>query len=236
MCLGAVPGVTNVFAVDGQHAFAIVSDRLLTLYGAYFTPYGTLPAVPWPYAYHLWADAQVPVVAAEGGKVYVLDRPATTPMVLQIPDQAAATSVWGFGRNDLWVGGEKGRLAHYDGASWTVMQTVQGNCATVSGLWGADHVLYVATDSYVGRWRDGTLDTVIDGPCAQDPESAPGTYEQVIIAKIWGNSPTELFIALYERKEVLGTVPGGITVSHVQPDSCGEARMYWFDGQRLGRL
>jgi hypothetical protein len=236
-CLAAVPGVSKVFVADAQHAFAIVGSRLLTLSGSYFTPYGSIPAVPWPYAYSLWADAQVVVITAEAGKVYVFDRPATDPLVLQIPDGVAATSVWGFGRDDLWVGGEKGRLAHYDGNSWTVVQATHGNCATVSGMWGADHVLYFATDNYVGRWSDGQLDTIIEGPCSQDPESSSGTHEQVIIEKIWGNSPTEVFIGAIERKETMVNAPGGgVTSSQITPDSCGEARLYWFDGQRLGRL
>ena len=236
-CIAAVPGVTNVFAVDAQRAFAIVSDRLLALDGSYFAPYGTMPVVPWPDNYQLWADAQTAVVAAEAGKVYVFDRPATEPQLLQIPDKVAATSVWGFGRDDLWVGGAAGRLAHYDGSSWTVVQAAQGSCATVSGMWGADHVLYLATQSSVVRWRNGAFDTVIDGPCDQNPETSPGIYEQVIITKIWGNSPTELFITLLERKETLTNAPGGgVTYNDIPPDSCGEARLYWFDGQRLGRL
>jgi hypothetical protein len=236
-CIAAVPGVTQVFVVSAQRAFAIVDDRLLSLAGAYFAPYGSMPAVPWPDAYFLWADAQVAVVAAEAGKVYVFDGPADSPQVLQIPDGAAATSLWGFGRDDVWVGGKAGRLAHFDGTSWTTLQAARGNCATISSLWGADHVLYFATDSTVGRVRNGAVDAVIDGPCAQDPASVPGIYEQVIIQKIWGNSPTELFIALYERKEHLDPASGGgVRVNDVPPDSCGQARMYWFDGQRLGRL
>ena len=236
-CLAAVPGVTNVFVVDARRAFAIVDDRLLTLDGSYFTPYGSMPVVPFPYGYQLWADSQVAVVAAEAGKVYLFDRPSADPQVLQIPDGVAATSVWGFGRDDLWVGGDAGRLAHYDGGSWTIVQAAQGSCATISSMWGADHVLYFATRSYVGRWSSGNFDTVIDGPCDQNPESVPGIYEQVIIDKIWGNSPTELFIALYERKEHLTPARGGgVTYDDVPPDSCGEARLYWFDGQRLGRL
>jgi hypothetical protein len=166
--------------------------------------------------------------------VYVFDRPTSDPSILQIPDGVAATSVWGFGRDDLWVGGDAGRLAHYDGNSWTIVQAAHGNCATVANLWGADHVLYFATNNYVGRWKDGKLDTVIDGPCSQDPESSPGIYEQVIIEKIWGNSASELFIALYERKETLTNAPGGGTTSNdIPPDACGQARLYWFDGQRL---
>jgi hypothetical protein len=104
-------------------------------------------------------------------------------------------------------------------------------------MWGADHVLYLATESSVVRWRNGAFDTVIDGPCDQDPETSPGIYEQVIIMKIWGNSPTELFIALLERKAILTDAPGGgVTYNQILPDACGEARLYWFDGQRLGRL
>jgi len=236
-CLAAIPGVSDVFVVDGQLAFAIVNSRLLTLDGPYFTPYGTIPAVPFPYAYHLWADAQVAVVAAEAGKVYVFDGPSTNPKVLQIPDGVAATSVWGFGRDDLWVGGDAGRLAHYDGITWTTVQAAQGNCATISSMWGTDQVLYFATRSTVGRWRDGLFDTVLDGPCDQNPQTVPGVYEQVTIQKIWGNSPTELFIALYERKEHLTAAPGGgVTYNDVPPDSCGQARIYWFDGKRVGPL
>jgi hypothetical protein len=89
----------------------------------------------------------------------------------------------------------------------------------------------------VGRWNAGSFDSVLDGPCSQDVETPPGVFEQVIIETIWGNSPTELFIALLERKEtVVSYAPGSATYNDVPPDACGEARVYWFDGQRLGRL
>jgi len=40
-----------------------------------------------------------------------------------------------------------------------------------------------------------------------------------------------------ERKEtVVSYAPGSATYNDVPPDACGEARVYWFDGQRLGRL
>jgi hypothetical protein len=236
-CLAAIPEIKRVFAVDTQRAFAIVDDRLLALRDSYFTPYGTMPAVPFPYEYRLWADAEVAVVAAEKGKVYVFTSPSSDPLVLTIPDQKAATALWGFGRNDLWVGAEAGRLAHYDGQSWTIQQVAQGTCAEILNLWGAENVLYFATENHVGRWRGGVVDTVLDGPCALDSLNELGVHEQVIVDKIWGNSPNELFIALYERKQTLSPAGGDSYLwGGLTPDACGQARMYWFDGQRLGRL
>ena len=234
-CLAAVSQVSHVFAADPQRVFAITEDRLLMLNGAYFTQYGIIPTSASP-SYQLWADAQVVVVADHAGNVFLFDDPTAAAQVLTVPDGMVVESLWGFGRDDLWIGDDKGRLAHYDGDSWTVLQVAHGNCQDVSQMWGAEHVLYFATQSYVGRWRDGKLDTVLDGPCVQDPHLLAGTYEQVTIERIWGNSPTEVFIAVEERKETMTIVSNGATYSDVGPDSCGQFRLYWFDGQGLGRL
>jgi hypothetical protein len=237
-CVAAVPGVMKAFVVDAQRIFAIADDRLLSYNGSYFTQYGhALPAIPFPNEYQLWAGSDVVVVAAEAGKVYLYDDTSMDAQTLLIPDGKDATSVWGFARDDLWVGSSDGRLAHYDGSTWQIAQPAKGNCSTIAHMWGADHVLFFSTYSFVGRWSAGNFDTVLDGPCSQDVETPPGVFEQVIIETIWGNSPTELFIALYERKEtVVSYEPDSVTISDVPPDSCGEARIYWFDGQRLGRL
>jgi hypothetical protein len=235
-CLAAVSEVSNVFAVDAQRVFAISDDRLLALSGSYLTQYGIIPTSPWP-SYQLWADSQVVVVADHAGNVFLFDDPSADPQVLAAPDGMAVMSLWGFGRGDLWVGDDAGRLAHYDGESWTMLQVAQGNCLGVSQMWGAEHILYFATESYVGRWSDGKVDTVLDGPCEVDPEDEFGTYEKVLIERIWGNSPTELFIAVQERKETKTLVgSNGATYSSVGPDACGQFRVYWFDGQGLGRL
>lgn len=236
-CLASVAKVSNVFAFNAQRVFAITDDRLLTLSGnSYFTGYATIPTSEWP-SYQLWADSQVVVVADRSGNAFLFDDAAADPEVVALPDGMVADSLWGFGRDDLWVGDDTGRLAHYDGDSWTVLQAAHGNCLDISWMWGAEHVLYFATQSSVGRWKDGNLDTVLDGPCLLDPEPSAGTYEQVEIENIWGNSPTELFIAVQERKETKTLVgSNGATYSEGGPDSCGQFRIYWFDGQRLGRL
>ena len=238
LCVAAVPGVSRTFVVNAQRIFAIANDRLLSYNGSYFTQYGQpLPAIPFPNEYQLWADSRVVVVAAEAGKVYLYDDPTVDPQTLLVPDGKDATSVWGFARDDLWVGSSDGRLAHYDGSAWSIAHPTEGNCSTIAHMWGADHVLFFASDNVVGRWNAGNFDTVLNGPCSQNVETPPGVFEQVIIEKIWGNSPNEVFIALYERKEtVVSYSPGSVTYSDVPPDSCGQARIYWFDGQRLGRL
>jgi hypothetical protein len=237
-CVAAVPSVTKAFVVDAQRIFAIANDRLLSYNGSYFTQYAhPVPAIPFPNDYQLWAGSDVVVVAAEAGKVYLYDDSSPDPQTLLIPDGKAATSLWGFARDDLWVGSDDGRLAHYNGSIWEIAQPTNGNCSRIAHLWGADHVLFFATDNVVGRWNAGSFDSVLDGPCSQDVETPPGVFEQVIIETIWGNSPTELFIALLERKEtVVSYAPGSATYNDVPPDACGEARVYWFDGQRLGRL
>jgi hypothetical protein len=235
-CIASFSSVSNVFAVSAERVFAITNNRLLWFNNAYFTQYGIIPTSPWPY-YQLWADSQVVIVSDHAGNLFLYDDVSSAPEVLALPDGLTVESLWGFSRHDLWVGDESGRLLHYDGESWTALQVAQGNCLQVNQLWGAEGVLYFATDSHVGRWTEGRVDTVLDGPCVQDSVTSPGTYEQVSIQRIWGNSPTELFIAVEERKETMTLVgSNGATFSDVGPDSCGQFRLYWFDGQSLGRL
>jgi hypothetical protein len=237
-CLSAVSPVSNLFVVDAERAFAIAGNHLMARSGSYFADYGSIPVVSSAWVYQLWADAQVVVVVAlNAGYVYLFDGAASTPELLSLPDGMKASSLWGFARDDLWVGGEGGELGHYDGDSWTVVQATQGTCASIDKMWGADHVLYFATFSHVGRWRDGRIDTVLDGTCVNDAYQIVGTHHTIDVQKIWGNSPGELFILFSESTITrfdLGN--GGSTYDSEPSGPCGDDRVYWFDGNSLGRL
>jgi hypothetical protein len=234
-CALAVPGVEQLFVAGSQRIHALIDNRLFSYDGSYFVQNGgALPKVPWPAEYRLWADEQVVVVTAEQGKVY--RRVAAGDDTLVNPTGQDATAVWGFARDDLWLGDAQGRLSHWDGTSWSTITLATGACARIEQLWGASGVLFAATDSTVYRVQGGLIDVVLPGPCLEEGISM-GIFEQVVIARIWGNSPEELFIALMERKETrTPAVNGGMLINQYAPDACDQTRLYWFDGQRLGRL
>lgn len=101
--------------------------------------------------------------------------------------------VSGSGPDDVWFVGEKGRIAHYDGAKTTDVPSGQ----TVT-LWGA--FAFGPDDAWaVGGTPDampGTPNDIVihwDGK-AWTQETLPGTPLGVSLFKVWGTSDDDLYV------------------------------------------
>jgi hypothetical protein len=230
-CASTLPSISDVFVVDPTRIFALAGNRVLRYNGDYFTQYGKpLPADEQPHPYHLWADAEVVITAGERGHVFVLPDANAEVEVLTVPDGAEVSSLWAFGRDDIWVGLQQNRLAHYDGASWTVQRVSDSMCGSVTSLWGSDQVLFFAGSSGIGKIEGGVLHTLAASSGCGPEGTMPGSWEELNFRKIWGNSASEVFFAVTERKLELTLNGESLETSATNPDACGMQRLYWYDG------
>jgi hypothetical protein len=143
--------------------------------------------------------------AWSGSLWFVHQGRATADAEVALPD-IGANVLWGFAENDLWVGGEFGRLAHYDGNTWSSSQADSAACGPVKGHWGSGGTLFAYTESEVKTVQGGTERSVLRFPCG-GPETVLG---------LWGRSPSEAFILVQDTR--LGS------------DSCGDLKVLRFDG------
>jgi hypothetical protein len=85
--------------------------------------------------------------------------------------------------------------------------------------------------------RTAILEGAPPATCSERGDFGPeGTFDEVTIARVWGNSPSEVFIALREQRIQVAQTSVGYAITHVLVDDCGSWRVYWFDGQELARL
>jgi hypothetical protein len=121
------------------------------------------------------------------GGVYRFDGTAWQPMVPDLPPDAAATSIWGTGANDIYAsaatqnGHGQGALFHFDGTAWTSVaeQAVQG----FAGGWGSS-----AHDIFAG-FNPGVIH--FDGSTWTQMTLTPPTA----VVAVWGSSATDVFAA-----------------------------------------
>ena len=238
-CVGPVGLVSALFAVDEQRVFVVSQDRILHFNGSYFTQYAVVPGAT-PYNRSaIWAnqDTIVVAVAQEGSNaLHVYEGDSRIPRPIMLPEATVPTSLWGFGREDLWIGTADGNIAYFDGNEWTLTRVGTGHCAEVGRLWGAEGVLYFATSTEVGKWSDGELEPVLSVPCSERVDNMYGDYEEVTIQGLWGNAPDEVFISLREWRALVQETNVGTQLVTLSPDSCGDQRVYWYDGKNLGPL
>ncbi len=99
--------------------------------------------------------------------------------------------VFGTGPSDVWLTGEKGRIAHWDGAAFK--DFASGTTATLYGAWAAS-----PTDAWaVGGTpedKNGPQDVLLhwDG-AAWKPEALPEALGRVLF-KVWGASADDVYV------------------------------------------
>jgi hypothetical protein len=224
-CSGAAGFVSDISVVRADLAYAVNYDRVLIFDGDFWTQLGgPLPGVGWTSA--VWADSSTVIVSAagdasEGGSLVFKIESGAEPVLLPgLSPEIDPPAVWGFGASDIWVGGIRGQLVHYDGKEWSEMATIPYKgvgSLNVSGangigrikLWGKDGNLFAIAGNIFGQW-DGARFKVL--------ESLEG---EAFFAGLWGNSPSEIFLAVQDPRSMTG---------------CGPFRAHWFDGKRVGPL
>jgi hypothetical protein len=211
---GFVP--EDFFVVSNDLAYALTGDRALVYDGSTWTQFGepfeTGPVRP--VSWRLWAGHGVVIATMDSGDVYISRGGAAfekSTLSSDVPGIHSYPSTWGFAGDDLWVGDRQGGLFSYDGAVWTQRDTLTDACGTgIKGMWGADRTLYLHTDHRFARYSGGRLEVLANLPCTAS------------IRSIWGNSPSEVYLAIWD--------------SRVENTACGGAVYLQWTGTALVRL
>ena len=88
--------------------------------------------------------------------------------------------IWGTLPNDVFVVGRQGAVAHFDGSSWTAIET--GSRADLQAIWGSSgtNVFVVGTGGTILRYNGAAWTT----------DASPTS---VRLQAIWGSSPNDVF-------------------------------------------
>jgi hypothetical protein len=229
-CSGAAQNVFGVFAVDATLAYAMASNRLLVYRGDFWTQVGALPDQTGVYGPKFWADRDNAFVTAAQGAVlrYELATDETSALPSFSPN-GEAWALWGFSRDDLWLASDSEELLHYDGTDWQPVFTQSGACGRIIGMWGQAGVLYFYTSSTLYRMQGQRAEPILTLPCDD--------WQSQSIRSVWGNSPSEVFIAIQNyRVEQRVDAEGVVSTVSSPADACGAARILYFDGKGVGAL
>ena len=80
--------------------------------------------------------------------------------------QSHLLSIYGFGDNDIFIGGAEGTMLHFNGSEWTSMDT-KGRW-TVKKMWGHDreHLYAVCTDGKILHFNGTEWTPIFSGSIA----------------------------------------------------------------------
>jgi hypothetical protein len=208
-----VDGVTDVQVVNDQLAYALLGGNLIRYDG---TNWGPLP-VDMPVQNELqflWADSTVAVMTGiSPGRIYTLRDGAMRIEDTRTLDHFA--SIFGFGPDDVWAGTFEGTLYHYNGTAWSQVELPEIECGQppIYGLWGANGVLYIVTQSRVMRWDGNRVKTLAQIDCSRGAVTG--------FTSIWGNSENEVFIGMLDNGSF---------------DKCGPSYLLYYDGSQFHRM
>ncbi|MFZ5897210.1 MAG: hypothetical protein ACOY0T_39490 [Myxococcota bacterium] len=181
------------------HAYLALDNQIVEYRDGSWSELATL-ATP---VFGLWSQGDV--FAAFGDDVAYARTSSTQPVapLTNVP-VGAYRSAWGFAADDYWAGNSVGQLVHYDGKSWTMLET--GSVLPITALWGAGSTLYFITYTEMGRVQNGRAELLVK-------ESAGAHFES-----IWGRAEREVFVSVSENDGKFNEY------------ACGSAFMLWFDG------
>jgi hypothetical protein len=173
--------------------------------------WGPLPVAYTPYQVeHLWADEENVFCAGPDGTIISLEDGEWRIHDTRTLEDFYA--IWGFGGADVWAGTDGGDLLHYDGESWTSVEwPCLGEYCEINAMWGDEGVLFFHDNRQLTMW-DGTSFKVL---LFSDAEAG----SRLLINAIWGNSPTEVFLAVQDE-------------GHPNPQ-CGIYYLLWWDGSEF---
>jgi hypothetical protein len=212
-----VDPVQDVTVVDKTLAYAIMGGtRLLEFDGK--TWHGNTNLLPYP-ATAVWGDRNDVIAVGKAGTVLWYSQNMWT---LEDPGTLESfTSVWGTSRSDIYAGTSSGALLHYDGANWKQIAKLGGtSCKTqlpITGIWGADGIVFVHTDAQFARWTGTKLESLGNWTCGTSPNGP------IRITSIWGNSSTDMFLSIIDPTRSFS-------------DKCGGQFVVRYDGKKFHRM
>jgi len=199
------------FGVDATFGYLADGRQLLSYADGAWSDIATLPQEPLA----IWGDRKAFVaVGLDQTVVTVL---AGTHEVVPLPDVPAGNygAVWGAAQNDLWLGNSANQLVHYDGKTWTRIETGSQDTAGagITHLWGAGKTVYFTTFSEFGRATVSAAELLLK------PSAGPTAMRPMMTHALAGRSDKEVFLNLQDWA--------------FDDYRCGSAMIVWFDGEEF---
>ena len=153
----------------------------------------------------VWGSSSSDVFAVSANRIYHFDG-----LSWNVSLWMGGNVIWGNAGDDVFVGGPSGAIRHYDGHTWTQIET--GIQSDILGAWGSSsNDMYFVGGHSVFHW-DGS--TCTESMRASEPYNE---YFGTWLGAIWGRSPTDIFVGGSEFRhydgsrwrQVLGLIPGG---------------------------
>jgi hypothetical protein len=147
--------------------------------------------------------------------------------------------VHGTSRSDVWLVGEKGRITHYDGSSFT--EHVSGTDATLYGVWAsATHDVWAVGGTPEGGTSQPN-DVVLhfDGT-GWSPSPLPQTFGRAFF-KVWGSAADNLYVVgeaatIWHRSGTVWTLePNPARRNLTTVAGCGASEVYAVGGRDVLR-
>jgi hypothetical protein len=190
---------TSVYAALGT------SPRLATFDGTEWSPF---PGEPVPFdVKQVWANDEVVFLAGDNGTIISLEDGHW--IVHDTGTLSSFNEIWGLSGDDIWASTYGGELIHFDGTEWTDaewpnMGDDSDYChrsdQNILGMWGTADKLFMHTAKQFFVWDGSTFSVLAYWPGEESGEYPEINCEgQVIINSIWGNSDTEVFLAVYDE-------------------------------------
>jgi hypothetical protein len=188
--------VTDVFIVHDQLAYAAAADKVIRYDGSHWEP---IPSALPHFVRRVWANEHAVVAVGDVGTIVSLENDQWVIHDSHTVDDL--TAIWGFTSNDIWVGAANGNLNHYDGSGWSGVSWPNPQPANrrepIVGMWGKNGTLFFHSEHMLVRTDGQSFDVLADWGCDMTPDQG-SCHWTLAIDDIWGNSPSELFLAVAE--------------------------------------
>lgn len=161
--------------------------------------------------------------AGDGGctnQVLTCDEADFCVVPTNVDDRYALTGVWGSAANDVWAVGSAGTVTHWDGTAWSLVPS--GHKDSLFGVWGssASDVWIVSSLNVILHStgiQNGAATFTVEEPL--NPIYDPTNYLGASVTKVWGTSPSTVFVAgpgtamwppnsMWRRRVAFGEDPG----------------------------
>lgn len=182
--LFSAPGLTSVWGVDPNTAFAVGGDGAIWRYGNgawQLQPTGALTSFT-----DVWAASATQALAIGrhpvSGVAESFRFDGTNWQRVDMSNSASAVSLWGSSMTNVVAGSPFGPLQRYDGTSWS---PASGATPTnMVALWGtsATDFLIVGSGGYAARFNGAGVVTPL----------STGTTDALV--SVWGSSPTNYYV------------------------------------------
>jgi hypothetical protein len=196
-------GADDLFVVRNDLAYALQGGGSQPVIRYDGGSWGPVPAVfpAGPSLTDIWANEETVAVVGDSGTLRTLT--GTEWRQWNTGTLARLYLVWGFDDGEIWVTGDHElRRCRDESCEPLEWPDLGGDDVCAGGgiqfFWGADGVLFFATEHELVRW-DGTAFTVLGywpATYVPDPTEADCRGGGLWIKGLWGNSPTEVFLAV----------------------------------------